>query len=325
MLHRFGLTFLLVFQSFLTLQAQIGRDFADPGLKGPVVRLVDSTYSKVTIDSAGKLDMSEAMVQWSVGTVEEGHTIAMESFMGFQGESRSMGKIEIEREGEQIREIRYYSGLGDNLSLWRKSRTTYRDGRIATETVVDRKGEVLATLEYAYGRSPRGNVTVSMTQYKPDLEGPQGHYFLEHDSLGKVMHIESVGRDTGIYLERTMVQGDSLQEHMAIGLSSRTKGERDTAYSRYEIERDRYGNPVRMLITIQGTEDGEPFVAHMLKVINYTYEGESTPEPAPMVLSREGLRGKWSNRADNFSLQLGGPFNSTTASTVPIRSTKTNE
>lgn len=302
---RTNLLFLVLLLFWTSAFSQIGKEHANDVLKGPVVRVIEKTHYNIRVDSLEEPIIEEDR-SWSEMIIEDGYPVLATEYMEVGEGPKIRGRVEIDREGERIRQIRYYSVYGERSRLFRKMLPIYMDDQIVSETIMDGDGKVMGILHYHYAELSEEKTTLTMTLFKPDMDGPQGEYYIESDRLGRLVHIESVAPDTGIFSQRLRSEGDSVLEYRQILSSRRFRDQKDTVYTEHRIQRDHHGNPTQTRIHLVGTRDREPIDMYVVTNYTYTYDGEEVvEEPIPM-LTKEALRGTWTNDRENIKLVLGG-------------------
>lgn len=301
--RRFAAVLLCVCFAWSVLSAQIGKDFSELDFKGPVKQII-STSSYSLLDEDGKEQQGAKTTV--LLTYANGHPVKIE-YESNMGASTHWSTDELEWEGEQLQLVRRY----DQYSIDGKKRLDRRylpiygnDDQILVENIIDNKDKLMASLRYKYSRSQKGNKVIEMTMYKPSSTEPQGYYYIESDDLGEVLHIEAVGRDTGLYSFRTEQLGDSVLVNRRIISSRRNRGEKDTIDMRQEIKRDSYGNPTEIRTIVKQLNDSAFTIQNMITRHEYLYEGEegtivSLADRLPV------FKGKWTSIGYNMELTLG--------------------
>lgn len=284
------------------VHAQIGKEYSEVRVKGPVVQ-IQSTSSFFLFDDEGNEQSS--MSNAATTLVDEGRMVKIL----FESEySRSLGQsvVELEWEGDILRRIREYTERDGRpqKSLDKQYYPIYDGvGKMVTENIFYGEDDLRATLHYTHSESSAGNPVLQMTMYKPKEVEPQGHYYIEKDEWGEVLHIESVGQDTGLYNKRISSEGDSLFTMLSIVSSRQNRGAKDT-FSIVTLNRyDNYGNQTFSKVVtrkLNGTLDGGKEM-HMITEMNYIYEGEEVPDAE---IEEEELAGHWVNTSYNTSLKL---------------------
>jgi hypothetical protein len=302
------------------LAAQIGKEFADLQHNGPVKRVV--TYSFNETEQTAKGDyVGIGYPAKIITTYKDGFPSLLEYELswGEDGEYSHRSKSEIDWREGRIVQVRQYSDAesrGGRLS--KRYLPLYRDGQIVAENILYNKNELRASIVYEYPPAPEGVNIIDMTMYKPDTDGPQGHYYFEYDKWGARVHIESVGKDTGLISRRIKMEGDSIFESLNIVSSRRNRGGKDTATLHTTVRYDEYKNPIYTLMNIEKIS-GEPEPAvRMLMISEYDYTGSSHSEEKPVTI--EQLKGRWVSEKHDIALTLGGVLKDATAGIFSIAS-----
>ena len=287
--------------STLSATAQIGKEFREVRMKGPVVQAHSSTtFMTVKEDGEQKVIMSQAQV----AQVENGKVVREEMDNDFSSVTGT-NITEVEWEDDRLLRVREFSRRGNGRQRLDKQFIPIynKAGQIVTENILFGEEELRATLHYEYSTSAAGNEVLEMTMYKPDEVEPQGHFYIESDEWGEVLHIESVGQDTGIYTRRLRAEGDSLFISENIVASRQRRGEKDT-FTLITLNRyDEYGNMTYSKIInrkLHGTFEGDKEM-HIITEVNYLYEGDPIPGKDAAA---SNFAGSWYNKVYNLALLL---------------------
>ncbi|MEL7222559.1 MAG: hypothetical protein AAGJ93_14650, partial [Bacteroidota bacterium] len=306
------LSIILLFSSLA--KAQIGKDFGQFEYNGPIKRVVNYQFTETEQNAAGEY-IGIGYPSKTTITYKDDFPALLEYEMrwGDQGEYQRNSKIEIDWQNGNIMQVRHYSDMESRSGrIFKSYQPLYKDGKMIVENILYSENELRASIVYDYPPTEEEGLKIlDMTVYKPDKDGPQGHFYFEYDQWGKRTHIESVGQDTGMFSQRIRMEGDSIFETINIVASRRTRGTKDTAIIRTTHRYDEYKNTVWQLMEIEKTS-GEPEPpVHMLLITAFDYEGrESTTQKA---FSTEQIVGRWVNSKRDLSLTLGLSPNSQTA------------
>lgn len=292
-----------------SLNAQIGKEFADPDFNGPVIEAITKQYFRSETTASGKvvgLDLPLIIT----ATVENGHTVevAQRFQFGDDGQYERITREEIDWKDDKIVGIRFY---GDQESrgnrVFKRYQPLYDGNRLVAENILYDGEELRGTLLYESHEPEPGVQALTMTLYKPEESENQGCYYIERDQWGKRLHIESVGRDTGLYFQRLRVIGDSIFESINIAASRRERGTKDTFLLRTTKRYDAYGNTTYTLSEAAPFSDPTQYQAS-ISTTTYRYQGDSPTEA--VVLSAKDIKGEWINTRHDLVLTLGGSTDS---------------
>lgn len=279
--------------------AQIGKDYRDMTTKGPVERI----HYLITYIIPGADDEPSPFDHTIDAWVEDGKMMKLETERANAAFGGSI--TEFDWQDDVLRTVREYDKRSSSRKVLDQKHVTTvgRDGRILTENIFFDKDDLRATMQYAYSTSPAGNDVLEMTMYKPDYLDPQGYYYIESDEWGDVLHIEAVGQDTGLFLQRLESIGDSLFVSRMIVSSRRERGAKDTLTVTSLIRRDQYGNPTYTKITNRMDSEGENTGEEMTIIteISYTYEGDESADTSPAA---KNVQARWINDTYNISVTL---------------------
>jgi hypothetical protein len=308
--------FLLLFTVFSLpgiLAAQIGKEFTDLHLNGPVERITTYRFSETEQATDGTY-VGIGYPMKSIVTYKDGFPSLFEYEMhwGDAGEYSQNSKSEVDWQEGKIMQVRQYSDTESRGGrLFKSYMPLYHNGQIVAENILYDKNELRASLVYGYHPAPEGVTIIDMTMYKPETEGSQGHYYFEYDKWGTRVHVESVGQDTGLFTQRVRMEGDSIFEAVSIASSRRNRGTKDTATMRTTIRYDEYENPIYNLVEIEKKSgDPEPAI-RMLMISEYDYTGSSHSVEEPITI--EQFKGRWVSKKHDIALTLGGVLQDATA------------
>ncbi len=283
-------------------QAQIGKEYWDLEVKGPVREIVITNTFELS-DENGEVKeapRNEANVQ-----VKNGHYIARTDRMSI-GTYSQASRTEMDWEGDRLTMVREYSSYNEEKKrLSKRYLPMYNDeGVLVAENILDNKDKLLASLRYSHSVAENGNKILKMTMYKPEYTTPQGHFYIESDQWGEVLHIESVGKDTGMYIQRISMVGDSLITLRQIIASREKRGTKDTFLRVQAYQYDYYGNV--MVINSQITPVSQPELGVQKMQIQYAYyyEGDDLPSKTSENAIPD-LIGKWTDSSYNIELTFG--------------------
>lgn len=290
-------------------KAQIGKEYWDLEVKGPVREIVMTNIFNFTDENG---EVTEAPRNETTILVKNGHHIAREDRMTVGTITRS-SHAEMDWDGDRLTMVREYSSYSEGKKrLTKRYQPLYdSEGLLVAENILDNKDKLMANLVYAHGVADNGNEVVEMTMYKPDYTTPQGHYYIESDRWGEVLHIESVGKDTGIHIQRISMVGDSVITLRHIIASREKRGTKDTFLVEQVYEYDTYGNVMVAASQITPVNQPELGVQRMKTQNVYYYEGDDLPS-ASSENAVPDLIGKWSSNGYNIELTFGSS-NSPTA------------
>ena len=296
----------------LSATAQIGKEYREVTMKGPVVQAHSST-TFMTVKENGEQNVM--MSQAQVAQVENGKVVREEMDNDFSSVTGT-NITEMGWEADRLLRVREYSRHRNGRQRLDKQYLPIynKAGQIVTENILFGEEELRATLHYEYSTSDTGNEVLEMTMYKPGEVEPQGHFYIESDEWGEVLHIESVGHDTGIYTRRLRAEGDSLFISENIVASRQRRGEKDT-FTLITLNRyDAYGNVTYSKIInrkLHGTFEGDKEM-HIITEVNYLYEGDPIPGKDAAA---SNFAGSWYNKVYNLALLLipsdNSPLNGT--------------
>ena len=284
------------------LFGQIGKAYRNVNVKGPIVQM-QSIQTMIVEKEDGRT--MERVMDRVTAQVDAGRVMKIEHSSGVRSADYKMF-TEFDWKGDQLQRVRNYSQMGSSRQLDRQNVAMYGpEGRIASENILFGKDELRATLSYTYSESPEGNEILEMTMYKPDALESQGQFYIESDQWGQVLHIESVGKDTGLYIQRLENIGDSLFIGIKIMSSRRARGQRDTIWTTTLNRYDTHGN-----VTYSETNnkrrnpEGEGMLEmRLITETDYFYEGDNVPE---LKAGADDFLGQWSCSVYNFTLSIGG-------------------
>ncbi|MEL6657796.1 MAG: hypothetical protein AAFP77_15510 [Bacteroidota bacterium] len=293
----------LLFILFSTaLTAQIGKDFRNVRVKGPIVQM-QATQTMIIKEEDG--GTKERVMDQAQAHIDAGRIIKIDHVSGIRS-AKLKSFTEFDWEEDRLRRVRTYSQFGDSRPNLDRQYVTRigANGKISSENIFFGKDDLRATLSYEHRESAEGNEILEMTMYKPGELDPQGHYYIESDQWGEVLHIESVGKDTGIYVRRLENVGDSLFTGIKIMTSSRERGKRDTIWTTTLQRYDVHGNiSYSEAVNKRRNPKGEGLSEmRMIMEVNYFYEGDDVPEIQP---SAADLFARWSSSTYNFTLTIG--------------------
>jgi len=305
--------FIIILFSSLA-KAQIGKDFAQLEYNGPVKRVVNYQFTETEQNAADEY-IGIGYPSKTTITYKDDFPALLEYEMrwGDNGEYGNDSKIEIDWQDGNIMQVRHYSDTESRGGrLFKSYQPLYRSGQMVVENILYPKNELRASVVYEYPPTEEDGLKIlDMTMYKPDEDGPQGHFYFEYDQWGKRTHIESVGQDTGMFSQRIRMEGDSIFETINIVSSRRTRGAKDTAIIRTTRRYDEYKNTIWQLMEIEKLSgEPEPSV-YMLMVTEFDYEGEESSHQ--QVFSIDQIIGRWINNNHDLSLTLSLSPNSQTA------------
>jgi hypothetical protein len=283
-------------------QAQIGKEYWDLQVKGPVREIVITNTFELS-DENGEVKESprnEANVQ-----VKNGHHIARTDRMSI-GTYSQASLTEMDWEGDQLTMVREYSSYNEEKKrLAKRYLPMYNEeGVLVAENILDNKDKLMASLVYSHSVADNGNEILQMTMYKPEYTTPQGHFYIESDQWGEVLHIESVGKDTGMHIQRISMVGDSLITLRQIIANREKRGTKDTFLVEQAYQYDDYGNAMSInsrVIPISQPELGEQ---QMQVQYAYYYEGDDLPSKTSENAIPD-LIGKWAGNGYNIELTFG--------------------
>lgn len=310
-----GVFFLLLFNQ---LSAQIGTEYWDLQVKGPVREIVMTNVIDLLDENGEPKEMprNETTIQ-----VKNGHHIARTDEMSVGTYSMS-SHTEMDWDGDRLTMVREYSNYEEGKKRLTERNIPFYDdqGVLVTENILDNKDKLMATLLYSQSVADNGNEILQMTMYKPEYTTPQGHYYIESDQWGEVLHIESVGKDTGVYIQRLSMVGDSLITFRHIIASREKRGTKDTFLVEQVCQYDLYGNAMSINSQIWPENQAELGVQQLQTQYTYYYEGEDLPCKTSENAIPD-LIGKWSGSGYNIELTLGGSNLPTTGifSTTQLR------
>lgn len=290
-------------------KAQIGKEYWDLEVKGPVREIVMTNIFNFTDENG---EVVEAPRNETTILVKNGHHIAREDRMTVGTITRS-SHAEMDWDGDRLTMVREYSSYSEGKKrLTKRYQPLYdSEGLLVAENILDNKDKLMANLVYAHSVADNGNEVVEMTMYKPDYTTPQGHYYIESDRWGEVLHVESVGKDTGIHIQRISMVGDSVITLRHIIASREKRGTKDTFLVEQVFEYDTYGNAMAVASEIRPVNQPELGVQRMKTQNVYYYEGDDLPS-ASSENAVPDLIGKWSSNGYNIELTFGSS-NSPTA------------
>ncbi|MGH1433888.1 MAG: hypothetical protein ACRBG0_05470 [Lewinella sp.] len=290
-------------------KAQIGKEYWDLEVKGPVREIVMTNTFNFTDENG---EVAEAPRNETTILVKNGHHIAREDRMTVGTITRS-SHAEMDWDGDRLTMVREYSSYGEGKKRLTKRYQPLYDskGVLVAENILDNKDKLMANLIYTHGVADNGNEIVQMTMYKPDYTTPQGHYYIESDEWGEVLHIESVGKDTGAYIQRISMVGDSVITLRHIIASREKRGTKDTFLVEQVYEYDTYGNVMFAASQITPVNQPELGIQRMQTQNVYYYEGDDLPS-ASSENAVPDLIGKWSSNGYNIELTFGSSNSPTT-------------
>lgn len=287
------------------LAAQIGKEYANLKHNGQLERIITYNFDETEQTEDGTY-VGVGYPTKIITTYKDGYPSLLEYELrwGKSGEYSRSSKSEIDWKDGLIMEVREYSDTESRGgSLFKRYLPLYHEGEIVAENILYGKNELRASLVYAHPPAPEGVTIVDMTMYKPDMDGPQGHYYIEEDKWGMRIHIESVGKDTGRYQRRIQMVGDSIFESLNIASSRRNRGSKDTALVRSTMRYDAYENPTYVLTEIE-KKSGEPApIYRMLTISEYDYVGDEKSTDRPLTV--DALKRKWVNKEHDLALNIG--------------------
>jgi hypothetical protein len=294
-----GVFFLLLFNQ---LSAQIGKEYWDLKVKGPVREIVITNTFDIS-DENGEIKeqpRNETTIQ-----VKNGHHIARTDRMSIGTYSMS-SHTEMDWDGDQLTMVREYSSYEEGKKRLTERNIPFYDDRgvLVAENILDNKDKLMATLLYSQSVADKGNEILQMTMYKPEYTTPQGHFYIESDQWGEVLHIESVGRDTGIHIQRISMVGDSVITLRHIIASREKRGTKDTFLVQQRFQYDVYGNVMVAASQITPVNQSELGIQRMQTQNVYYYEGDELPS-ASSENAVPDLIGKWSSGGYNIELTFG--------------------
>ncbi len=301
MMRRFEFPLLILLCVFIPYCAfaQIGKDYQRMTVEGPVERIQYKVTYNVPGQEEGPSPFDHTMKAW----VEGSKVMKLETSSANAVYGTSI--VELEWKDDVLRAVREYEQSSSLRKILDQQNLTTLgpDGRILTENIFFGKDDLRATMQYAYSTSSAGNEVLEMTMYKPDNLDPQGYYYIESDQWGEVLHIEAVGQDTGLYIQRLENVGDSLFISRMFVSSRQRRGEKDTLKMTTLVRYDQYGNPtyskVSHLMETAGENAGEQM--EIITQVAYTYEGDQVQEDEADVMD---LQARWFNDAYNINITL---------------------
>lgn len=282
--------------------AQIGKEYWDLEVKGPVREIVITNTFELS-DENGEVKeapRNEANVQ-----VKNGHHIARTDRMSI-GTYSQASRTEMDWEGDRLTMVREYSSYNEEKKRLAKRYLPMYDeqGVLVAENILDNKDKLMASLVYSHSVADNGNEILQMTMYKPEYTTPQGHFYIESDQWGELLHIESVGKDTGMHIQRISMVGDSLITLRQIIASREKRGTKDTFLVVQAYQYDHYGNAMTInsrVIPISQPELGEQ---QMQVQYAYYYQGDDLPSKTSENAIPD-LIGKWTGNGYNIELTFG--------------------
>ena len=283
-------------------QAQIGTEYWDLQVKGPVREIV-MTNTIDFLDENGEpkeIPRNETTIQ-----VKNGHYIARTDEMSI-GTYSMASYTEMDWDGDRLTMVREYSNYEEGKKRLTERNIPFYDdqGVLVAENILDSKDKLMATLLYSQSVADNGNEILQMTMYKPEYTTPQGHYYIESDQWGEVLHIESVGKDTGVYIQRISMVGDSLVTLRHIIASREKRGTKDTFLVEQVYQYDLYGNAMSINSQIRPENQPEKGVQRMQTQYTYYYEGDDLPGKTSENAMPD-LIGKWTSLGYNMELTFG--------------------
>ena len=299
-------------------QAQIGKEYWDLQVKGPVREIVMTNTIDLSEDNgeAKEMPRNETTIQ-----VKNGHYVARIDEMSIGTYSMS-SYTEMDWDGDRLAMVREYSNYEEGKKRLTERNVPFYDdqGVLVAENILDNKDKLMATLLYSQSVADNGNEILQMTMYKPEYTTPQGHYYIESDQWGEVLHIESVGKDTGVYIQRLSMVGDSLVTLRHIIASREKRGTKDTFLVEQLYQYDLYGNAMTINSQIRPVNQPEKGVQRMQTQYTYYYEGDDLPGKMSENAVPD-LIGKWTSLGYNMELTLGSSNLPTTGifSTAQLR------
>lgn len=283
--------------------AQIGKDYWDLTIKGPVQKQVMTNIFNLNTEDG---DQTEGPRNQVTSTYVKGREVSRETEISFSS-STLTSVTEFDWEEDRLLMVREYDKTygGEKKRIQKRYLPLYnKEGQLVAESIVDNKDKLMASLLYEYSVSERGNPIVEMTMYKPNNSAPQGHFYIESDQWGEVLHIESVGQDTGLHVERISMVGDSIITLRQIMASRKNRGTKDTFLTQQHLQYDRYGNPMLVETNINPTEQTELPPQEMTTHFEYYYTGDDlTSKTSENVVP--DLVGKWTSNGYNIEISFG--------------------
>lgn len=303
MLKAIPLIMLCFLMSFANeAKAQIGKEYWDLEVKGPVREIVMTNILNFTNENG---EIEEAPRNETTIKVKNGHYVARIDEMSIGTYSMS-SYTEMDWDGDRLMMVREYSSYDEGKKRLTERNVPFYDdqGVLVAENILDNKDKLMATLLYSQSVADNGNEILRMTMYKPDYTTPQGHYYIESDQWGEVLHIESVGKDTGVYIQRISRIGDSIITLRHIIASREVRGTKDTFLVAQRFQYDTYGNVTVATSQITPVNQPELGVQRMQTQNVYYYEGDDLPS-ASSENAVPDLVGKWSSGSYNIELTFG--------------------
>lgn len=298
----------------LFINAQIGKEFAQLEFNGPVKRVITYQFTETEQNANGEY-IGIGYPSKTTITYKDDFPALLEYEMrwGNHSEYGLDSKTEIDWQDGNIMQVRHYSDTESRGGrLFKSYQPLYRNGQLIAENILYPENELRASIVYEYPISEEDGLrTLDMTMYKPEKKEPQGHYYFEYDQWGKRTHIESVGRDTGIFSQRIRMEGDSIFETINIVSNRQTRGAKDTAIIRTTRRYDEYKNTTWQLMEIEKISGTPEPSVYMLMITEFEYEGEESSEQKAFTIDQ--ILGRWVNNKHDISLKFSLSPNSQSA------------
>lgn len=279
--------------------AQIGKDYQRMRVQGPVEQVRYEMTYVIPGKEGAPSPFDHTMKAW----VEDGKVMKLETQRGNAAFGNTI--TELEWKDNILRSVREYNQLSNSRKTLDQQHLTIAgaDGRIRTEKILYGEDDLRATLEYTYSTSPAGNEVLEMSMFKPDYLDSQGYYYIESDRWGEVRHIEAVGQDTGLYIQRLENIGDSLFVSQMLVPSRQRDGEKDTFRVTTLNRYDQYGNPTYSKVThlMESAGDNAGDLMEIISRVTYIYEGDQAVDYSAEVTD---LQARWINETYNVNITL---------------------
>lgn len=280
---------------------QIGREFKFEKVNGNVSQSTVIDYDNLKLDKTGKPILpSKAADNETLNFYKHGYLIESQQYDLEKMKKEVSKRILVNRKESAINSVEVYTYSRGKESLLRVHETKLNKGQIVSEEVRDENNKLLGTATYSYGTTD-ANLEFERIAFSGNRRNAE--YYSEKDKFGNLIELESNKKDTVMYLERLIQEGDSINKSLIISKKGWNNSPDSILITRQKWFDNKH-NPILLLTKMEAISKpppGEPTTVNFVSSITYHY-GNLPKNDRNNIPSQTEIFGGWVNKQNNIEL-----------------------